>query len=293
MTNTVNTDQIHRFLFDDADIRGEVVNLTSSFQGACEHQDLPAAAQRLLGEFLAATSLLSEILKFSGTITLQARGNGHIPLIMADTTEHRAVRGIAKVSPEASPQDLESGNLAQLIGNGVLTLTMDPTKGQRYQGIVELTGSTLSECLTNYFTQSEQLPTRLWLFSDQKQAGGVLLQAMPQSKKGSSPEQWHTAEQLSNTLTHEELFQIDHNTLLSRLFGGEFTIRLFEPHQVQFACQCSRERCANTITTLGSNSAHSLVKERKSIDITCEFCGNQYCFDEADVTAIFDPIKKH
>lgn len=289
-----NTDQIHRFIFDDADIRGEIVTLQSSYQAAIAHQSLPPVAQMLLGEFLAAASLICDVLKFTGTLTIQARGDGPIPLIMADINNQRDLRGIAKVADGIAPDSLNDSSLAQLIGNGVLTLTMDPEQGKRYQGIVELTGKTLADCLSTYFAQSEQLPTRLWLFSDLKNAGGLLLQSLPPQSsqeptsvpESDSQNQWNTAEQLAGTTTLKELFEVDHATLLVRLFN-EFNIRLFEPNNVQFACQCSQERCGNSLLSLGKTDAFALLAERDIIEINCEFCGSQYVFDNAGLNHVF------
>ncbi len=281
-----NPDQIHRFVFDDCDIRGEIVTLDATLQDATAHQHLPDDARALLGEFLTAVSLMIEVLKFSGTLTLQARGAGPVPLIMAEATDARTLRGIVKFAEGAKP-NLSGLTLSQLIGNGVLTLTLDPTQGQRYQGIVALEGDTLAQCLTAYFARSEQLPTRLWLYCDGQRAGGLLLQALPPSaERTPRPDAWETAEHLAETITDTELFELDHATVLVRLFN-EFEVRLFPPQELGFKCQCSRERSLQALTALGSNDAYALLSERDVIDINCEFCGGHYCFGQQDLDALF------
>jgi molecular chaperone Hsp33 len=283
-----NPDQIHRFVFDDCDIRGEIVTIEATLQDATAHQDLPAEARALLGEFLTAVSLMIEVLKFSGTLTLQARGAGPVPLIMAEATDSRTLRGIVKFAEGAQP-DLSGLTLPQLIGNGVLTLTLDPTQGQRYQGIVALEGDTLAQCLTTYFARSEQLPTRLWLYCDGQRAGGLLLQALPPSAdRTPRPDAWETAEHLAETLTAQELFDLDHATVLVRLFN-EFEVRLFSPQDLSFKCQCSRARSLQALTSLGRSDAYALLSERDVIDINCEFCGAQYRFGQQDLDELFPP----
>jgi Disulfide bond chaperones of the HSP33 family len=281
-----NPDQIHRFVFDDCDIRGEIVTLDATLHDATAHQHLPEAARALLGEFLTAVSLMIEVLKFSGTLTLQARGAGPVPLIMAEATDARTLRGIVKFAEGAQP-DLSGLTLPELIGNGVLTLTLDPTQGQRYQGIVALEGDTLAQCLTAYFARSEQLPTRLWLYCDGRHAGGLLLQALPPSaERTPRPDAWETAEHLAETITAQELFELDHATVLVRLFN-EFEVRLFPPQELSFKCQCSRERSLQALTSLGRNDAYALLSERDVIDINCEFCGAQYRFGQQDLDELF------
>lgn len=286
--NASNPDQIHRFVFDDCDIRGEIVTLDTTLQDATAHQNLPLEARALLGEFFAAVSLMIEILKFSGTLTLQARGAGAVPLIMVEATDARTLRGIIKFAEGPTPV-LQGLTLPQLIGSGVLTLTLDPAQGQRYQGVVALEGDTLADCLTAYFARSEQLPTRLWLHSDGHRAGGLLLQAMPPaSGRTPRPDAWETAEHLAQTVTANELFELDHATVLVRLFN-EFDVRLFPPRELQFKCQCSRERSLRALTALGRSDAYALLNERDIIDINCEFCGAEYRFGQQDLDELFPP----
>lgn len=287
MSNRTSDDQLHRFVFDQCDIRGEIVSLRQSYDLATQHQNLPEPAQQLLGEFLVAVSLLAEALKFSGTLTLQARGAGLIPLIMAESNDAGNIRGIVKLGEQTRAEDLTGLNLKQMIGNGVLTLTVDPTKGKRYQGIVALEGDHLCQCLNDYFTQSEQLPTQFWLAASATAASGLMLQAMPPGTDSESdPEQWSTAQHLANTVTSDELLQLEHADLLVRLFH-EFEVRLFEPQAVQFGCQCSRERSANALTSLGRDDAFALLAERDVITMNCEFCGSEFQFGHTDLDSLF------
>src|SRR5690606_20386179 len=129
---------------------------------------------------------------------------------------------------------------------GVLAITVDPAKGQRYQGIVALDGVNLAECLTNYFASSEQLPTRFWLQADGLRARGLLLQQLPADRLQEPEERqasWQHVLTLADTLQAEELLGLDNETLLHRLYHQE-SLRLFEPAPLQFRCSCSRERSA-------------------------------------------------
>lgn len=288
--STTSDDQLHRFIFEQADLRGEILTLNDALRDATAHQRLPLPAQRILGEFLAAVSLLSEGLKFAGTLTLQARGAGPTPLIMAEANADRSIRGIIKVADGVTPEQLANLHWRSMIGNGVLSMTLDPEKGQRYQGIVAVEGDTLAEALSNYFAQSEQLPTRVWLYSDGQTAGGMMLQALPNqvADESANRDSWQTVETLADTLTEEELYQLTHEEVLTRLFH-EFEVRLFEPRSIHFACRCSKARSAQALTSLGYEDAMALVAERDIIEMGCEFCGAQYRFDQRDLQQIFGP----
>src|SRR5690606_14620398 len=171
-----NKDQLHRFIFDNSDVRGEIISLSDSYLSVLKNSPQSTVIATLLGEMLAAAGLLSATMKFDGIITLQARGDGDLSLLMADCTRHDSLRGIARVKEGANPQDQD---FRQLLGHGHLSITIDPAEGERYQGIVPLERDTLGACLEDYFTMSEQLPTRLWLFADGQHAAGLLLQALP------------------------------------------------------------------------------------------------------------------
>lgn len=290
MTNAnTSPDLIHRFLFEGEDLRGEITSLEQSFAQAIAHQNLPPKVKILLGEFLAAASLLAEILKFEGILTLQARGDGPIPMIMAEASDNIHIRGIAKTGENFSSLDAEETDFRKLIGNGVLTLTIDPKKGQRYQGIVPIEKATLADCINDYFAQSEQLPTRIWLAANENCAAGLQIQALPseEAKKESAKACWETAEALAHTVKPEELLNLDHASLLYRLFN-EFNVRLFEGKSISFACSCSRERSLNALNAIGREDAEALIAERDWIEIDCQFCGTQYRFGAQDLDQAFN-----
>ena len=81
-----DADRIQRFIFEHSDIRGGIVTLEASYQEIIRHRNYPPAIANLLGEMLAAAGLMSATLKFDGVITLQARGDGPLSMIMVDCT---------------------------------------------------------------------------------------------------------------------------------------------------------------------------------------------------------------
>jgi molecular chaperone Hsp33 len=289
-----SNDLLNRFIFDDCDIRGELVTLNKSYRDILDHNHYPPAIQRLLGEFLAAVGLLSSTLKFEGMIILQARGEGAISTIMAECNHHNNVRGIVRLNEgvELTEQLAQTGSMLDLLGKGVLFITIEPKrtenftgKLERYQGIVPLEKETLAGCLEDYFQQSEQLATRLWFAADNQHASGLLIQALPNQLKTNAEENkdhWETIEALADTITPEELLNLDHEMILHRLFH-EQPLRVFEPRQVTFSCSCSRERSESALIALGKDEVEQLLVEKGSIDIDCQFCNQHYYFSPVDV----------
>ncbi|MBT8765643.1 Hsp33 family molecular chaperone HslO [Pseudomonas boanensis] len=280
-------DFTQRFLFDDTDVRGEMVSLGDSYAHVLAKHPYPEPVAQLLGEMLAAASLLVGTLKFDGLLVLQARSSGAVPLLMVECSSNREVRGIARY--HASQVEAGAG-MRELMPEGVLTLTVDPSEGKRYQGIVALEGATLAECLSGYFANSEQLPTRFWLYADGRMARGLLLQALP-ADRVKDPEaraaNWQHVTTLADTLTAEELLGLDNETVLHRLYHEE-TVRLFDSQPIHFKCSCSRQRSANALVSLGQHDAEALLEESGgTVVIDCQFCNQRYSFDAADVAQLF------
>lgn len=271
-------DFLRRFLFEELGVRGEWVNLTTSWQAAKQHQHGSAVVQQLLGQALVAVVMLSATIKFKGSMILQAQGDGNITTLVAQSTDERKIRGLVR-----SHGDVIAGSLETLFGQGRLVLTVDSGKAQPYQGVVPLQGDVLADALETYFVQSEQLNTRLWLFANDTHAAGLLLQELP-TQNGDKAD-WQRIEMLANTITEQELLTLDCETLLHRLFHEE-QVRLFEAEPVEFQCACSRPKIERTLRAMGREELESIVEERGGVEVICEFCGEYYQFDKIDIARI-------
>lgn len=287
MSDLPKTDFTQRFIFDNCDARGELASLDSSYAEVLAKHAYPQPVQQLLGELMAAAALLVGSLKFDGLMSLQARSDGPVPLLMIECTSKREIRGLARFDAEQIKPD---ATLADLMPNGVLALTIDPAVGKRYQGIVDLDGCDLSACFTNYFVMSHQVPTRFWLAADGKRARGMLLQQLPAEvikDEDERADSWTRLTMLGDTLKTEELLALDNETILTRLFH-EDEVRVFTDEIIEFKCSCSRERSGNALTSLGHEDALNLVSEHGGhIEIDCQFCNERYLFDAADVDQLF------
>jgi molecular chaperone Hsp33 len=274
----IEQDFLRRFLFEDSGVRGEWVNLTASWQAAKQHQHGSDAVQQLLGQALVAVVMLSATIKFKGSMILQAQGDGDITTLVAQATNERKIRGLVR-----SKAAVVAGSLETMFGQGRLVLTIDTGNAKPYQGVVPLQGQNLAAALDSYFSQSEQLNTRLWLFANEHQAAGLLLQELP--TENTDKADWQRIEMLANTVTARELLTLDCESLLFRLFHEE-KVRLFDAEAVEFQCVCSRQRIAQTLRALGREELESILKERDKIKVGCEFCGKRYYFDKIDVETL-------
>lgn len=281
------SDELIRFIFDTTDIRGEWVQLERSYIDTLANHHYSPGVRRLLGEFLAAVSLLGATLKFEGTVILQARSSGEVPLVMAEFTSDHAVRAIARGAEGALGHDFAtlfaSGN-----GEGQLQITIDPTNGQRYQGIVGMEGGSLARSLEGYFLQSEQLPTRIWLAVDDTRAAGLFLQELPSRTDASTREQqWQHLLALAETTTAAEMLELDGELLLHRLFHQE-QLRLLQRDPVIFRCSCSQQRTENMLAGLGRQEIEAILADHGEVVVNCEFCLQSYQFNPEQARALFE-----
>lgn len=288
-------DLLTRFLFENTDIRGELVHLDDSWQAVLQRHSYPAPIRRLLGQTLAAVALLGATLKTNSTLILQIQANGPVSLLVAQIDHQSRLRGMADWNDEAM-NGISGHTLAELCGHGHLALTIDPGDGnERYQSIIELGHNSLSQALDNYFRQSEQLDTRLWLTANDRCAAGLLVQALPPEMSVThavDEDAWNRVIHLSETLTDAELAELPTKEILKRLYHEE-DVRLFEPEQLFFHCSCSRENIANTLRSLGYEETQSIIEEQGTIKVECNFCKKNYEFDQVDTEALFASDNPH
>jgi len=283
-TSAKATNVLNRYLFEDLSVRGELVQLDKAYQQIITSKEYPAPIQTLLGELLVATTLLTATLKFEGSITMQLQGDGPVSLAVINGDNNQKIRGVARWEGDIA----QDAGLHDLMGKGHLVITIEPKKGERYQGVVGLEGNDIAEVLESYFLRSEQLKTRLWIRTGeqdgQPHAAGMLLQVVPDGT--GTPEDFEHLEQLTNTVKNEELFTLQANELLYRLYNQE-QVKVFEPQPVEFRCGCSRDRSGAAIVTVDRNEINDILAEEGSVSLHCDYCGTTYSFNSAEVEELY------
>ncbi|UTZ40022.1 Hsp33 family molecular chaperone HslO [Vibrio campbellii] len=275
---------LNRYLFEDLSVRGELVQLDEAYQRIISSKEYPAALQKLLGELLVSTTLLTATLKFEGSITIQLQGDGPVSLAVINGDHDQKIRGVARWEGDIA----DDASLHDMMGKGYLVITIEPKKGERYQGVVGLEGETLADVIEGYFANSEQLKTRLWIrigeHEGKAHAAGMMIQVMPDGT--GTPEDFEHLEQLTATVKNEELFTLPANELLYRLYNQD-SVRLYEPQPVEFHCGCSRERSGAAIITVERAEINDILAEEGSVSLHCDYCGTSYSFDEAEITELY------
>lgn len=282
----MTTDLLHPFIFEQSAVRGNHVMLDKSLFKALEHQTLDPALKKVIGEFTAASVLLTATLKMQGKLILQLQSQGSLQLLVVECTSDLNIRATAKVSGE-----LHGHGLTQWLTHGQLVITLMPEQGEPYQGIVPLEGDNIATMLENYMLRSQQIDTRLWLTAEGDRAAGLLLQKLPQQQENDL-DCWNRVQHLAGTVTDEELLNLEAITLLQRLFVEE-DVRLFSGREVEAFCSCSQANVTNMLQMLGLAEVRSIIEEQGSVEIQCDFCHKHYVVDEDEALALFDEDDNH
>lgn len=276
----LDKDILQRFIFDGTDIRGEIVHVNESYNRALERVEYPQEIKKILGQAIAGAALLSATIKFKGRLSLQLQGGDSLSLLLVQVTHEQKLRATARWSGDTAGKEFRD-----IVKNGRMVITIEPEKGKRYQGIVPLQGDKLGDFLEHYFQQSEQLPTRIWLSADSDNAAGLFLQKLPESDHTGSDDNWTHVTTLASTITDHELLELANTEVLYRLYHEE-KVRLFDPHPVEFDCNCSKETCEKAVLSLGPAEIGKIMEDQEGIDMNCDFCNAAYTIDIVDLTRL-------
>lgn len=289
-------DRLQTFQLETSLVRGRVIRLGPVVNDIVSPHNYPLPVARVVAEAATLALMLSSMLKYQGIFTLQLQGDGPLSMIVADVVNHVDVRACASFKPErlAAKGD-DEWTQAELFGKGYIAFTVDQGEhSDRYQGIVELTGPTLSDAVAHYFTQSEQLRTMLKLAVNNDdgtwRSGGIMIQSMPLEPNMVQDEihqvyeeDWNRAKILMGTVRDDELLdpRLHENTLLMRLFHEE-GVRIYDPQTPRKGCRCTMDKLRNIIRMMPDEDQKDMVVDG-AITLTCEFCNKDFVFQPSEL----------
>jgi molecular chaperone Hsp33 len=288
-------EQVQRFIFEGRPVRGQWVGIGQGWRDLRQFREYSPPVQELLGQAVCASLLLAATLKFKGTLTLQLQGNGAVGLLVAQCTHDFRYRALARAQGEGAATSLTPEVFRWLVGEeGRLTVTIEAEERDlRYQGVVPLAGHSLAACLEQYFDSSEQLPTRVRLAADARNAAGLLVQRLPgvggssaQSADDAAESAWENAQASLEAVTAADLLHFTGEELLMQDFRNA-DVRVFAGVPVRFECRCDPQRVDNMLRGLGQEEVRDVLQEQGAVTVTCDFCNRPYQYDAAAVEALF------
>ncbi|MDJ0512449.1 MAG: Hsp33 family molecular chaperone [Methyloceanibacter sp.] len=295
-------DVVLPFQAEQADVLGRLVKLGPTVDTILSRHEYPEPVSRLLGEAVALTALLGASLKSEGKLILQASTDGAVDLLVVNFVVPGAMRAYARFDADKLAT-LDTDDDAALLGTGHLAMTIDRgVDTERYQGVVPLEGSSLTEAADTYFKQSEQLPSFLRLAVARHfqaaqngegtwtwRAGGLLVQKLTREGGLVTPkrfeEDWTRAKSLAETVEDHELLDptLSPERLLFRLFHEE-QVRVYRAIELTTYCSCSRERVGEMLRRFSGEELKDMVVDGR-LWVNCEFCNVRYEFDPKDFGA--------
>ena len=263
------------------------------------HKTLPTATAAL-GRLLTAASMMGNMQKADdGSLTLQVKGGGPLGTLLAVSDAKGNVRGWVE-NPQISLLEKYRGKLdvgAAVGTDGMLTVIRDLRMKDPYVGSVELVSGEIAEDITQYFAQSEQIPTAcaLGVLVDTDQsvraAGGYIIQLLP-----GAPEE--TIEKIeagirdTGNVTAMLDAGLDAEGLLKKVLAP-FGLELLETTPVEYRCYCTRERVERTLLTLGEKELSEIVQSGETLHVDCQFCDKIYDFTPENVREILNQLPEN
>jgi molecular chaperone Hsp33 len=296
------------FFIPGRPVRGRLVRLGPLADALLTRHDNHPAVTRLAGQALALVAVLGAALKFRGSFSLQAKGDGPLGMLLADCTDAGELRGYARADGDRLAEMLEiddQPSARDLIGDGYLAFTVDQGPDtERHQGIVSIEGASLSEMAAHYFETSEQLRTLVHLACERTaegwRAGALILEKIAgeggldeQGRTGvggpdeaAHEEAWRTATALAGTLTDAELLDeaVSPELLLYRLFHSE-GVEADLSRALSYGCRCSRAKLSGILEGFGPDDLDHMAVGRDII-MTCEFCNMDFRFSRESVRGV-------
>ncbi len=306
-------DIIQPFILHQSVVRGRMVRLSPSIDTILNRHPYHPLVKKIMAEMLTLAAMLSTNLQEGGILTLQVKGDGPVSYIVVDAVPDGGLRGYASIHEggneliERLARENKEINLNSVLGEGYLAITLDLGFGDPYQGIVPLEGESMTEAVSNYFTQSQQIDVMFHLAVSERTegtgehmwaAGGIMLERMPDEGGHSDKPPHHDAHDIGDhkgweynallvdTATEEELLDphLAPSALLYRLFN-EGGVWVHDTKPVSANCRCSRKKVENILTQMHYDTLQEMFVDG-TINMTCQFCNTEQIFTPEEIDAL-------
>lgn len=276
---------VKAFAFDGT-VRIYAANTTHLVAHAQKIHDLWPTSAAALGRLLTSSIIMGAMYKGDQELTIRVESDGPIGGMVTTTNANGEVRGYVGNNHVFLQYDSGKLNVGQAVGNGFIYVTKDLKVKDMFTSSAEIQTGEIAEDLAYYFTMSEQIPSAVGLgvlVNDDNTilaAGGFILQVMPGCKE-------ETLDQIDNVLKTikpvSEMIQSGYTPedIIKEIAGEDF--QLLENKDLNYACNCSKERFERGLLSLGAEELTSLKEEEDDVEIICQFCAEKYIFDNDEL----------
>jgi molecular chaperone Hsp33 len=289
-------DYILRAIAGDGQVRAFVADTTNMVEKARGLHETTKVATAALGRTLTATSIMGLMMKNDGDkLTVIIKGGGPIGSILVTSNSRGTVKGYVS-NPDVEVEDYPNGklNVAGAVGkNGVIRVIKDFGLKEPYNGAYPIASGEIAQDFTNYFAMSEQTPSvvSLGVYTREDEveyAGGFIVQLMPDATE-------EVISQLEKNISEipsitDMLKSGDKpEDMLEKVLSG-LNPKVLDSCDVAFGCDCSKERMAEALISIGKNSLIELLEEDNEAEVGCQFCNQKYKFSEEELQDLIDTI---
>ena len=290
-------DYIIRATAANDQIRAFAAVTTEMVETAREHHNTSPVATAALGRLLTAGAMMGSMMKGEkDVLTLQIKAGGPLQGITVTADSQGNVKGYVG-NPDVCIPAISKGKLdvAGAVGPGFLTVIKDMGLKEPYSGQVMLQTCEIAEDLTYYFATSEQVPSAVGLGvlmnknNTVRQAGGFIVQLMPFAEEEVISRLEQNVQKI-NSVTN--LLEEGHTpeSLLEKVLEG-FDVQINEKMDTRFRCNCSKERVAKALISIGRKELNEMIQEGKPIEMNCHFCNTNYNFTVEELKEILRRCK--
>lgn len=248
-----------------------------------------------LGRVMSMGAIMGGTLKDEETVTIRIDGDGQIGRIIVDADAHGAIRGYAE-NPHCHFEynDFRLNAKATIGSKGMITVIKDLRMKEPFIGYTPIINGEVAEDFAYYYSVSEQIPTAIALgvlVDTEGRAvvsGGFMIQLLP-----------NTPEEIAVEIENKIKSLPSISEMLSSGFSPLDIInnlakdaKILSETKVEFKCNCSKEKFARGILSLGSKEIKAMIDEDHDCNTTCHFCGSEYYFSDSELNELYEEAVK-
>lgn len=286
-------DYIVRATAAGGQVRAFAATIRDMAECASRKHRLSPVASAALGRLMAGGAMMGIMMKGDkNLLTLQVRGDGPIEGLTVTADSHGNVKGYVG-NPDVMLPPNEKGKLdvGGAVGHGILSVIKDLGLKEPYVGQIDLQTGEIAEDLTYYFAVSEQTPSVVGLGvlmnkdNSVRQAGGFIIQLMPGAEEAVIAKIEEKLSNLQPVTTMLDAGMMPEQMLEEVL--GDQDLEINEKVDTQFYCNCSKDRVAKALISIGKEELEAMIKEENDIMLNCHFCNTNYSFTVDELKELY------
>lgn len=286
------SDYIARATAANGQIRAFAITSRELVEKARVHHNSSPVMTAALGRLLSGAVMMGTMMKGEKdllTIQIQGSGPAKALTVTADSMGH--VKGYPEVADVVLPPNAQGKlDVGGALGIGVMSVIKDLGMKEPYVGQIALQTGEIADDLTYYFATSEQIPSSVGLGvlmnkdNTVKQAGGFIIQLMPFTDEETIEK---LEKQIANMTSVTALLEKgDTPEMLLKEVLGDIDFEVTDTIPVEFRCDCSKERIAKSLATIGKKDLDEMIADGEGIEVKCHFCNTDYHFSTEELKEI-------